>query len=212
MTCSLIKAIKNNDFDTVKLHKDEINYIDNYNFSPLFWACRIGNYNIIKFLLDNNCKIIDSYLGPPLLECVKRNDIKATKLLLNFCEADVTDTFNCNALFWAIENNNDILIDLFIDKVNINHQDHEGNTVLFYTSELKIIKKLLIYDINPHLKNKNCDSFLDVTSFKIKDFITSYQNNIAKIKIKNKKIQSLPPEIVDLIYKKLKICGGGLIT
>jgi ankyrin repeat protein len=60
MTTPLIIAVKNGDFEIVKLlsAKSNINFQDQYGFSALHYAAYVNNYDIVTYLLSQGAKTL----------------------------------------------------------------------------------------------------------------------------------------------------------
>lgn len=82
-----MNAIKTNDLDKVKhcIYKiDDINYKLSHNQTPLYYAAKYGNANLVKYLLSKGADptISDQYGVNPLIIAAQRNDIRMLQVII----------------------------------------------------------------------------------------------------------------------------------
>lgn len=120
----------------------------------IFWAARVGNTEIMEFLLDKGAKtdIVDDH-GNTILNFAASSGQQNTKVY-EICLANGADLKNdlnqdgANALLLAAPNDKDgKLTKYFVSKgLDINSTDYNGNGVFNYvarTGHIKALKKLL---------------------------------------------------------------------
>lgn len=102
-------------------------------------------------------------LNKELEKAVLLGDLSLTKSLLeNGCKIDGNDKYGRTILYDAIVKGfKDIVEELCLWKINVNHQDNNGKTPLHFASihhQLDIAKILIYYGANVNLKDENGNS------------------------------------------------------
>jgi ankyrin repeat protein len=161
-------------------NKADINHIDSYQYSSLYYACRIENCVFTKLLLDNNANInlkCGIYHRSAAMTCVKLNNKDTLMILLDY-QADLTllDDDGKNIIILCCESNNCDILKLLLhhtdiyqsfDKtgVDINHTDNTGYTGLMVacngSKSIDIIDTLLKYNANASISdNEGKNAFI----------------------------------------------------
>lgn len=171
-------------------HDIEINVLDFYGKSALYYAASSMNYDIVKLLLESGAFLnyydasgyqIDS--DTPLHTATKNNNIKLLELLLNY-DADVNainSTEFQTPLIVACQSKS-IEAALFLlnntGNLFINHQDTHGMTALHYAAMIRNGERL----IEAILKYKSCYEkcvnvrLMDDNGFTAYDYAREYMN------------------------------------
>lgn len=149
-----------------------INCTDVWDMTPILYASRSGNVELVKFLYENGANIN-----------------------LSTCEGT-------NVLMWAVMKNHINVVKYLttiIDKNFINNEDANGWTALMlasYNDNFEITKLLLEHKADTHIKNKNGFSVLKYASSpKINSLINKYyyakSDNIDVDKIETEELKDL---------------------
>jgi len=111
-------------------------------------------------------------LDDPLLifEVIKTNDVEVIEKIISEYNFDfnIVDELGNNVLMCLLKNKNYDLVYKYIDKVDINHQNNDGNTLMHmlacinYVNVREIIEYVLNNkEIDLNLKNNNGETILD---------------------------------------------------
>ena len=135
-----------------------------------------NNLEITRYILSKSGQSVGSFAGivnsvnsrgyTALARAVAHNNVQVVRLLLQHgADANIPNVHGRTALFKAIGKDIKIFRDLLnpIHKVDVNHRDHNGNSVLHHLSsashwdsfiELKL-KMLMVRGIDINVKNNN---------------------------------------------------------
>ena len=133
-----IKKMKNN----IKKGID-VNSLGEYASTPLHYACREGNFEMVKFLIENGANVnIENHYSTiyPIFDVItslnnQKTHLQIIQLLIdNGANIKKVDSFGNTLLYHAIEQENIILIELLIQLgCDINHcSRHDKDTALHY--------------------------------------------------------------------------------
>ena len=121
-----IKKMKNN----IKKGID-VNSLGEYASTPLHYACREGNFEMVKFLIENGANVnIENHYSTiyPIFDAItslnnQKTHLQIIQLLIdNGANIKKVDSFGNTLLYHAIEQENIILIELLIQLgCDINH-------------------------------------------------------------------------------------------
>ena len=143
----IIKLITDENINLIKMminNKISINNINNYGKNALHLAIEHRNINVCKLLLDNNIDIDVStidYQLTPLLMAVGLNEYNITKLILEYKpNINYQGADGNSVLHIAIQNKSKQLIKLFIEDIDINLININGNIalILFFENDYDI--------------------------------------------------------------------------
>jgi ankyrin repeat protein len=99
----------------------DINTIDEDGWSLLTYATNNGNYDVVRFLLENEANIniqTDETNRTALIIATEDNDTDIVWLLLKYgADVDIEDCFNKKALTYAKEENRYEIIELLENKI-----------------------------------------------------------------------------------------------
>lgn len=132
---ALIVAIEKRFLTTIQ---QLINYganVNNMDISPLHYACKLGNIEIIQLLLGNGADInlINNSGKSPIYYACKHGNIELIKYLIEH-GANFNDISIINHLINAIDNNDIELLKYYIEHgANINEEDSNGYSLLMYS-------------------------------------------------------------------------------
>ena len=173
-----VSSIENNIEELKKYLKDgeDIDVLGEYDCTPLHYACREGNLKIVKFLLENDSKLNKknrySTLYPIFDALTSHNEktlFSILELLLdNGADINNSDSFGNTLLHYAVEKENEDLIELFIAVgCDINQTfRHDKDTPLHYAcfqKNEKLISTLIKNGADRdviNLYNKTPESYL----------------------------------------------------
>lgn len=99
--------------------------------TPLFYACREGNLEVISYLINerkDNVNRQDKYGQTPIYYAVREGHIRTTQHLIDLgAEFDHADTKNQRPIYYAIQQNKYDIIKFLIDKgANLHQEDKKG--------------------------------------------------------------------------------------
>lgn len=192
----LLQAVsKNNLIIAYELisHKVNPNQFNKANATPLTTAINKKNINMVKMLISNGADVnyFASDSQTPLMIAVSNADLQIFNLLLNM-GADVNHANKlgktCIYYMQAFQEQWTIwraMVKELKGKIDINHKDINGDTVLHINPERYWLYKELTPDLN--IQNNNGDTPLHILMRKSDntDIILSLINGGAKINIKN---------------------------
>ena len=127
---------------------ETIDIINSSGFTPLIIACYNGNYEIASILMDK-VENIDyaSNIGTALMAAVFKNNVKISKMLLDFrANPNIADNNETTALHYAVRFKNVELITLLVNYgADIELKDNKGYSPWDYANQEnnKSILKLL---------------------------------------------------------------------
>ena len=129
----------------------DMNCVDADGNTPLMFAVKSGQREVVEYLLKNEAKV--DYLNnkgiSPLHLAVRKNSLLLARLILGYgADLNITDPYNQTVLFDAVvENNVDMADFLVFTGININHQNREGKTPLmvctYNSSRQEVFSRLL---------------------------------------------------------------------
>lgn len=112
---------------------------DSIGNTPLYWAASRGDYDIAKFILENDFDDVhrsNKFGQTPLYFAALFDKICILELILekDFPNAHKADIEDYTPLFWAIKNNNIDMVKLILNKnfENANQADKDGITALHW--------------------------------------------------------------------------------
>jgi len=122
-----------------------IHSLDNFKRTPLHWACRIDNIELVKLLVDqgSNLNLMDMNGIAPLQSLASRGLVKAAELLIEEgADLNIQDKFGlATPLHMASISGHYQMVVLLIEKgANANIIDKNENTVLHSAIEGKQLK------------------------------------------------------------------------
>jgi len=189
----------NNNFEIIKLlieYNFNVNVIDNKNCTPLVYAAKNDNLEIIEYLLNNGAKMnVKNSESPLIFACMNNNYVIVEYLLKARVNVNATEfkIFNNgkNALFFACDNNNLKMVKLLINyKINMNcnfgykvlHPLH----IACVNNNYKLVKLLIQNNINLHNFELSFNDFIinELSPFTI--FSNKSSTKIINILIKKK--------------------------
>lgn len=137
----LIESAKKNNLEKVEelINRGaDINFKDEFDFTPLFWAVFFEkNIDIVRLLIEKNADLnVQNKEGTPLILAVKNGNTDTALLLIeknaNF---NIQDNDGYDALYWAIHfNEKKVLRELIKSGANLNAQNNFGGTALIKTA------------------------------------------------------------------------------
>jgi len=205
MIIEIIKKLRNKNFN--------FNYFVGYNnINPLIIAIYKEYYDVAEYLINNIRGIdlnIESRKGTPLILAIKNKNTKLAKLLINKgADTNITNRHDLNALFYAVENNNNEIIDLLFEKnpnIDVNTYDDYGNSLFdaFDKNNFKVFEKLIDNGIYLDVKNKKDKTIFEKINYKINNSKTITN----ELKYLKKLIQNglkYSKEYLDLLNNNLK--------
>jgi ankyrin repeat protein len=163
-----VSCIKNRPKELIKLLKKDniVDSLGEYDCTPLHYACREKNLDIIKVLLANganvNSKNRYSTFYPifdVLTSMVKKDSFQIVKLLIDKgVDIDAVDSFGNTALHYAVEKENLDLIELIIKSgCDVNKTlRHDNDTPLHYAcfqKNRRVVSFLIKNGANRRLSN-----------------------------------------------------------
>ena len=130
MTDEFIYKVK----EILDIYPDYINTINSYNDNALIIACRVGNLEIVKYLIENTSIDINhsNDQGNAFLVSLKNNKNNIIEYLMN-TKIDIftLDKEQQNALYYAALHNSKFFEYLFHQGVNINQLNINNENLLF---------------------------------------------------------------------------------
>lgn len=193
----LIQAVsRNNIIVAYELiaHNVNPNQFNKANTTPLTTAISRKNIDMVKMLISNGADVnfFNSESQTPLMIAVSNADLQIFNLLINM-GADVNHANSlgktCIYYMQAFQEQWTIwraMLQTLKGKIDINHQDNNGDTVLHINPERYWLYKDLNPDVN--IQNNNGDTPLHilVRNSENADIVKSYIEGGALINIKNK--------------------------
>ncbi|MDY5050992.1 MAG: ankyrin repeat domain-containing protein [Candidatus Mucispirillum faecigallinarum] len=194
----LIQAVsRNNIIVAYELIANKVNpnQFNKANTTPLTTAISRKNINMVKMLISNGADVnfFNSESQTPLMIAVSNADLQIFNLLISM-GADVNHANSlgktCIYYMQAFQEQWTIwraMLQTLKGKIDINHQDNNGDTVLHINPERYWLYKDLNPDVN--IQNNNGDTPLHilVRNSENADIVKSYIEGGANINIKNKK-------------------------
>ncbi|XP_044254562.1 LOW QUALITY PROTEIN: uncharacterized protein LOC123005037 [Tribolium madens] len=129
----------------VPVYKNTIDEEDKYGRTPLYLACQLGLYNIVKLLIENGANV--NYSTPLHVSCLHACDNIVKLLLQAGSNINATDSYNITPLHIACWNGHHTTVKILIEKnVEIDVKTSGGCTSLYVAARNKHDKvvKLLI--------------------------------------------------------------------
>ena len=151
-----------------------INLKDNYAKTPLFYAASSDRsfLSIVELLLNEGAEVnvLDNQGFAPLFQAVHRNSLQIAKLLIahgadvNLTERNTQQT----PLFTAVSQNNLAMIELLVNKAEVNVRDRNEYTPIFgivnqyHNNSLEIAKLLIANGSKVDLENHQNQTLLSL--------------------------------------------------
>jgi uncharacterized protein len=167
----LIESAKNNNLEKVEelINRGaDINFKDEFNFTPLFWAVFFEkNIDVVRLLIEKNADLnVLNKEGTLLILAVKNGNTNTALLLIeknaNF---NIQDNDGCDALYWAIHfNEKKVLRELIKSGANLNAQNNFGGTALIkaaWNNDAYIVHLLIENGADLNLQDKEGKTALD---------------------------------------------------
>jgi len=177
---------------------DDINLIDNFDNTPLHYACTYNRINIAKILLQNpkiniDIKCCQSRITPFLCAAYNKNKDMMDILLEHGANINACDSNGASALFnLCKENSTDVYKYLIDHHINAKIQDKSGMTVLHQIAishETDLAELIINYDPSiidyQDIYGKTALHYCAMNNYK--DIMKILIENKASIKIKDKK-------------------------
>jgi len=174
-----LNTINNNIKELRKNIKEgySVNSIGEYASTPLHYACREGNFEMVKFLIDNGADVNskNNYSTIyPIFDVItsinnQKNSFEILQLLISKgADINSVDSFGNTLLYHAVEQENIALIKLLIQLgCDINHcSRHDKDSVLHYAyfqKNREIISLLINNGVNRkklNIYNRTAESYL----------------------------------------------------
>lgn len=117
---ALHDAVRSNDLEQVKFlvaNNSDINFTDEYGYTPLHLAVRLNQYEISEYLIGSGADVntVDHYKDTPLLDTTRDNYSDLSKLLLcNGAKKDVFDRYDVAPLEYSKRNNDSLISEMII--------------------------------------------------------------------------------------------------
>jgi len=199
----------------LKVKNIDISIKNCYGINASYLTFFIDNDERLKHLLLRyktfDHTIIDKYNNNLLIHCIVRENFRdfffiiANNLLNNeevFNKVnDQKENFIIVATKLGCLN---IIGKIFMERVNINQQDHLGNTALYYAIKIKdkySINKLIYYHADPTIKNNDGISALDLANEPKEEDIINILNHPIDPKKWDKKFNSKENMILKILQK-----------
>ena len=162
-------GIDDSNFNIVELlvnAKADVNAVNNYGWSPLFFAADNSNSDVVTFLVDNGANInliSDEGITPILIA----NDVESIKILSKTTNINKANNAGITPLiaFSGRETSPEAINILLENGANVNAVDKDGETALSYAVEygnFEIALILLENNANPNLSNKKAKELADI--------------------------------------------------
>ncbi|WP_295154680.1 ankyrin repeat domain-containing protein [uncultured Brachyspira sp.] len=162
-------GIYDSNFNTVELlvnAKADVNAVNNYGWSPLFFAADNSNSDVVAFLADNGADInlVDSKGITPLLIA---NDVESIKVLAKTSNINKANFAGVTPLisFSGRGISTDAINILLENGADVNMIDKDGETALSYAIENGNFETALILlnnNANPNLANKKAKELAEI--------------------------------------------------
>ncbi|KAG4084115.1 ankyrin repeat-containing domain protein [Neocallimastix lanati (nom. inval.)] len=179
------------------------------NSDVLLKACKAGNKNACKWLLDMdiNSRVQDdegktalmyAIENPSLLSIVKRLIVK------NDC-LNILDNNHNNALYYALHNTN-ALMELLHSEINVNNLNKDNETVLIYCCKNNIYEPIEFLTLNKNLNVNLTDNYNKTAAMYLAEKgrykeIKSLNKQNCDYNYINKEGKSILSIVIDKIYK-----------
>ena len=128
---------------------------DNYQRTPLHYACRYGHHNVAMFLMNEGCDhcVTDVFQQSSLHHACESSNVELVKCLVSSknCDPGQVDSNGNTALHIACQSNSPELVRYLLSETssNINGLNEQGRTPLELTTNVDIIKEFIRYGANP---------------------------------------------------------------
>jgi len=211
MENNLFELLKSHNYDKIKeiLEIDnniDLNIIDKSGIYFIEYVIIYNNIDLLALILTKNIKLdILTHDGMSLLYYpIKYNYIDIVRLLLYFNNVkigisllDIIDKYNKTPIFYAIEFDNILIIELMIKyNFNYNIKDNEDNTCLHYAiikKNIDILKLLLTKNINLNIKNKTGNTIINLAiSYDLTEIVEILLTKNVNLSIKDDIYQMTP--------------------
>lgn len=195
---ALMQAVNRNNVDTAKELLDNglnPNHYNNVHSTPLIAAINKRNINMVKLLIEYGADVnmFTKKSQSPLMVAVTNADLNIFKLLIEKgADVNIANNYGKTCMYYMQSNENHwiiwrAMVEAVKNKIDINHQDINGNTILHINPE----RYLLYKELNPNLNIQNLQgdtplhilvSNKDIVD---KNIIAAYLENGANKNIKN---------------------------
>ncbi|CAH8553300.1 unnamed protein product [Schistosoma bovis] len=154
--CNSIEIIKN-----LKELPELLNDVDNYGYTPLHYATKLGLIETCLFFLryGANVTVVGENKCTPLHLAAKFGRLRISQIILNTIGGmrtlSMTDSKGCLPLHIAAYYGQDKLLELFLKNGCLFRRCHEGNTALHYAVMQENVEACrILLEINPTLLNQ----------------------------------------------------------
>ena len=195
---ALMQAVNRNNVDTANELLDNglnPNHYNNVHSTPLIAAINKRNINMVKLLIEYGADVnmFTKKSQSPLMVAVTNADLNIFKLLIEKgADVNIANNYGKTCMYYMQSNENHwiiwrAMVEAVKNKIDINHQDINGNTILHINPE----RYLLYKELNPNLNIQNLQgdtplhilvSNKDIVD---KNIIAAYLENGANKNIKN---------------------------
>lgn len=195
---ALMQAVNRNNVDTAKELLDNglnPNHYNNVHSTPLIAAINKRNINMVKLLIEYGADVnmFTKESQSPLMVAVTNADLNIFKLLIEKgADVNIANNYGKTCMYYMQSNENHwiiwrAMVEVVKNKIDINHQDINGNTILHINPERYLLYKEL--DPNLNIQNLQGDTPLHILvsnkDIIDKDIIAAYLENGANKNIKN---------------------------
>ena len=138
----------------------DINQIDDTGQSLLFHAIKLGDMEVVKFVLDNkglNIHLKDNSGDSALMQAAESgNKDIVEKLLVAGCDLRETNKNLLSPIVYAVLSGNLEIVKLMVDKgAKLDQEDKSGSSILFYAKGSSVIQYLLDTGMDINARNKS---------------------------------------------------------
>ncbi len=115
---ALHDAVRSNDLEQVQQlvsNQSDINFKDEYGYTPLHIAVRLKQYEISEYLIQSGADVnsTDKYKDTPLLDTTRDDYTDLSKLLIcNGAKKDVVDRYDMTPLSYSTRNNDELITEM----------------------------------------------------------------------------------------------------
>lgn len=149
--------------------------------TPLHYASKAGDLEIIAILISNNANVdLRNFDGVSILhDAARYGNLEAVKFLINYIDIDITDDNGYTPLHYAsVRGYPEIVRFLLNNNANVNTENFYGTSPLYDVSEqvptennLKIVKLLVNNGANLKFKDNYGNEPIDVASGYVYEYL-----------------------------------------